>query len=480
MPTSSRLILSTLALALAGCAASPPVSDLRLGPQYTQHINADQGVRADWWTAYGDAGLDAMIARALSDNHDVRIALSRVQQARAGLDMSLARLLPSLSLVAGQSDQRSRLPEAFKTRGSPDIEATRLGAELGWELDLFGAARASRRAFGQDALASESAAAGARLLVSAEVARHWFLLKAVRQQLQLVDGLVTSSECHRALVNERFQAGLASAFERDQAEAEAAAVVAERPGLVTQQTALQARLAVLIGVSPLQAASLPQPALADWPVISPVAPGQPLDLLSRRPDLVAAEHQLAAEGERLTEARRSYLPRFFLSAVGGTQNLVINGMTQNGIGFSQVAATFSLPLFSAGRIAAQNEAQSARRDQALLQYEKQVLTALEEVEASLAQQTNQREALTARQQGAEARARGLAHGEQLRARGQIDQIQLEALRRASLATEQRLTESRLQLTLADIQLHKALGGGWHSAPETRPLPDLITAAGDTP
>lgn len=483
MQIRNTLPVIAVALMVGGCSAPQPQSALTTGTAFfkdpTLATSPAAEVTADWWKRYGDLHLNAFMQTALANNQDVKIALTRVMEARAGADAALTRLLPSLSINASRTDQRTTLPDAFKQRGSPDVQATRLGGELTWELDLFGAARASQRAFAQTALASAAGAHGARLLISSEVAKQWFLLKSAKRQATLLEAAIASLQQQRALVALRRQAGLSSQFDLDRLDTELNTLSAQRPGLDALQASLQARLAVLSGQSPLTiAAPLRAVEVSAWPTIAPISPGQPVDLLSRRPDLVAAEHQLAAEGERLTEARRNLLPKVFVNVLGGTQNLLINGLTQNGIGFQQSAAIFSLPVFNAGRLSALQDVQAARQQQALLQYEKSVLQAMEEVEVSLVVHAGQRTALESRTHALMTSASSLRHGHQLRQQGQIDQIQLEALTRLHLQQQQQHLSTQLDTVLADIQLHKALGGGWQTPEGTRPLPDLITANGE--
>ncbi|MCZ8014442.1 MAG: TolC family protein [Limnobacter sp.] len=480
MRTFRNILALAITLSLGACATQQPTSTLAVGDRFFADPSASQGISTDWWTRYADPELNTLIQNALTNNHDIKLAVARVMEARAGLDAAFTRLLPTLSINGGQSEQRTTLPDPFKQRGSPDVKATRIGAELSWEVDLFGATRASQRAFEQNGMAAESAVHGARLLVSSEVAKQWFLLKSAKQQVALLASAIESLQKQRELIQLRREMGLSSQFDLDRVDAELNLLIGQRPALAALEASLQARLAVLSGRSPLSGMSnTPAIQTNNWPTIAAVLPGQPIELLARRPDLVAAEHQLAAEGERLLEARRNFLPKVFINVLGGTQNLLINGLTQNGIDFRQSAAIFSLPVFNAGRLSALEDAQSARQQQFLLQYEKSVLTAMEEVEVSLVLHAGQRDTLQSRTRALAASASSLGHGQTLRQHGQIDQIQLEMLTRAHLQAQQQHLNAQLDTVLADIQLHKALGGGWQAQADSRPLSSLITAIGET-
>lgn len=471
---------------LAACAATPPKPAVTLSPGFSgtagNHAgdtagNSTVSTPADWWHVFNDPVLDRMIARGLANNHDTRLAVSRVQMARAGVTASQSRLLPGLALTGSHSDSRTGLPPPYKN-GEPDIKADRIGAELSWEIDLFGAAQAARRAAKHDLLAAEAGIDGARLLVSGEIARQYYTLRAARERLSLLEDILDTLRKTEALTRKREAAGLASPFDVELTSGERLNAEALQPQLSTLVTATQARLAVLLGQNPGE--PLPEldglPQHATWPDPGAPATGQPADLLSRRPDLRAAEQQLAAESERLREARTNYLPKIFLSAVFGGEGLTINKIALSPVRYSNVAAAFSAPLFAGGRIRAGVEAQSAREQQALINYEKLILTAVEEVEVSLAAVSDEHRRVGMLNGAATARHQALKHGESLYRAGQIDLLQLQTLQRAALAADQSLVESEAQRALNTIRLHQSLGGGWQQpATIEKPVPAAAPA-----
>lgn len=452
------VFLAVTGVLLSACAGTPLQSAVTLSPAYQQASAGTAAVAGDWWRVFNDPVLDTLIDRGLAGNHDARLALARVRQAQAGTSAAQSRLLPSLALTGSQADSRSGLPAPYKN-GSPDTQSTRVALDLNWELDLFGAARASRRAAGRDLLAAEAGIDGSRLLVSSEIARQYFILQGARERLRLLDEILLTLRRTEDLTRKRFAAGMASELDVQLSSGERLNTEALQPQLQTLVVATQARLAVLMGQDPSQAGVVPASALVAWPDLGPVAPGQPVELLARRPDLRAAEQQLAAESDRLKEARLNYLPRFFLNAVFGGQDLTLNSIALAPVRYSNVALAFSAPLFN-GRIRAGIEAQSAREQQALINYEKLILTAVEEVEVSLAALSDERRRTGLLTAVAAARHKALGHGESLYRAGQIDLLQLQILQRAALAADQTLVESEAQRVLNTIQLHKALGGSW--------------------
>ncbi|MEL0028689.1 MAG: efflux transporter outer membrane subunit, partial [Perlucidibaca sp.] len=439
-PLSPRSLSLLPLMLLAGCAATPPSPQVTLPSGYAGAVAGPAvATPADWWQVFRDPALDRLIAQGLVANHDARLALTRVQLARAGVTASQSRLLPTVAATGSYSDQRSGLPAPYKN-GEPDVQSGRLGAELSWELDLFGAARAARRAARHDLLAAQAGVDGTRLLVSGEIARQYYTLRGASERLHLLDGILDTLRLTEALTRKREAAGLASPLDVDLASGERANAEALRPQLQTLITATRSRLSVLLGVAPGQ----PLPALDGlpsgdaWPMPEAPTTGQPADLLARRPDLRAAGEQLAAESERLREARSNYLPRVFLSAVFGGQDLTINQVALSPVRYSNVAAAFSAPLFSAGRIRAGVDAQSAREQQALISYEKLILTAIEEVEVSLAAVNDEHRRGELLSAAVQDRRQALRRGERLYRAGQIDLLQLQTMQRAALAADQSL------------------------------------------
>lgn len=474
---SRPALLAVGGVFLAACAGSPLQPAVKLSPAYQQSADGAVAVAGDWWRVFNDPALDQLIARGLAGNHDARLALARVQQAKAGTTAAESRLLPSLVLTGSQADSRTGLPPPYKN-GSPDTQSTRVALDMNWELDLFGAARAARRAAGRDLLAAEAGIDGTRLLVSSEIARQYFILRGARERLLLLDDILGTLRKTEELTRKRFAAGMASELDVELASGERLNTEALQPQLQTLVVATQARLAVLMGQDPSQAGIVPAAAtttaaLAAWPDPGPVTPGQPVELLARRPDLRAAEQQLAAESERLKEARLNYLPKFFLNAVFGGQELTLNSIALAPVRYSNVALAFSAPLFN-GRVRAGIEAQTAREQQALINYEKLILTAVEEVEVSLAALSDERRRTGLLTAVATARHKALGHGESLYRAGQIDLLQLQTLQRAALAADQSLVESEAQRALNTIQLHKALGGSWQQPAAPAPATQTST------
>lgn len=455
-------------LLLSACAGTPDGAvreqPAALSATAYRHEGAAIGAfDADWWQRFGDATLAALVAEAQRANLDLRIAVERVQQARAGRTAAASRLAPTVALNGSASEQHSGLPDEVK-RGQPDLRALRAGLDLGWEIDLFGAARAAADAATLDAEAAAAAAQGARLLAAGEVARQYLAWQGARARLERLQALLSTQAETERLTRSRATEGLSSRFDVARAAAETQALAAQLPPLRTLIAATEHQIAVLLGRSPTQAVALLNAAspavLAEVPAL---APGQPVELLARRPDLRAAERQLAAEGARLREAHADLLPKFFLSAVLGREDLRVNGLDLAPVGFRSLAAAFAMPLFNAGRLRAAQERASSRERVAALAYERAALGALQEVESALVALAQERERAAPLEALLQERRAALRHAESLRREGQIDLLQLLDVQRGLIAAELSLVEHRTQRALDAVQLYRALGGGWETA-----------------
>jgi NodT family efflux transporter outer membrane factor (OMF) lipoprotein len=358
----------------------------------------------------------------------------------------------------------------------PDTRALRAGVDVAWEIDLAGGVRAARDAAQADTTAAAAGVQGARLLVASEVGKQYFVLRSAEERLRIVQALADAQRQTAARVQSRLREGQASAFDHDRARAEADALDAQVPALRMLVGTTQTKLAVLLGRNP-SARVVDADNTFAWPAARAIAVGQPSELLRRRPDLVAAEARVGAEALRTAEARAQWWPKLFLSALVGREDLRLNALDLAPVHFSNVALAFAMPIFNAGRIDAGIRVQSARADEALLAWQKAVLVAVQEVEDSLLVRSQEAERSVALALTVEHRRRSLQRAESLQREGQIDLLVLLDVQRSVLASELALSDSRLQQALADVQLYKALGGGF---PTTQPSTDTTSLAARTP
>lgn len=473
----SRALKLALGLALTGlaaCSAVQPSPDPALSAssmRFGQTADAGPADISAWWARLGDDTLNQLLRQAAVDNIDVRVALQRVRQARAGEAARASALWPTIGLSGSASDSRTTFPDTVK-QGSPDTRAARGALETGWELDLFGGRRAASRAAGEDAMAAAMGVDGARLMVVGEVARQYVIWQSARERLRLLESLTATQAQLRGLAERRHAQGLEGRLGLTIASADLAHVQAQAPALRTLMAVTQSRLAVLLARQAdslnTTLASSPRPAWLDdqarAAVFGPPPPvGLPVDLLARRPDVQAARHQWLAETHRLQSAKADLLPKLFLNALLGRQDVSLNGLDLAPVRYSQAALVFSMPLFNAGRIRAAIEAQAATETQAVLNYQRTVIQAVEDVDNSLVAWRSEQARTAALDEAVAARRAALGHARSLHREGQVGLQEPLDAQRALVASELERLDSRAQQALNLIGLHNALGGGWTAA-----------------
>lgn len=457
-----------IAALLLGCASAPVDQPTPVLPRVEANFRygGNQPTTpfdAGWWTAFADPALASLITRALAANHDVLIAAERVRQARAGSAAAASRLRPTVALTASASDQRTTLGDEFK-RGITDTRVYRAALDLGWEIDAFGAARASASAAELDALAAKAGVQAARLGVASEVARQYTLNASARLRLAKLRSLLAAQNASEALTRRQQVEGLASQLDVARVAGETQSLAALLPPLETLAAVTESKIAVLLGTSP----STPLPELraarsVALPTAPPMALGQPADLLLRRPDLQAAQMQWLAEGARLRESQADLWPKLFVSGVLGGEDLTINLLNTGPARYTNLALAFSMPLLNAGRLKANVERLSARERAATLQFEQATLKALQDVENSLMALDKERDRNRLLEAATGERRTAVRLAQSLAREGQVNQLRVLEAQRGEIAAELSALESQTELVLGAIQLFKAMGGGWQLA-----------------
>jgi NodT family efflux transporter outer membrane factor (OMF) lipoprotein len=465
-----RRLFLVLPLLAAGCT---------VGPDY--HRPAMPGEAAGWatpaaaradqstvivapWQALGDTTLDALIAKALAANSDIAEAKGRLREARALLGGAQARGLPSISASADAQQTQVSLNGQFPAKNIPNFDRNfplfDAGFDASWEIDLWGGNRRGVEAARGQLRAAQARATDVRLQVVAEVARTYAQLRAAQTMLASARTDAEAQAKTAALVEQRYRAGEASAFDNNRAAEQARSTAAAIPGLEADARAAALKLGVLTGQPPEA-----MQALADQPAALPAPPanvavGARADMLRRRPDISAAEADLAAATANIGVETANLYPR--LSLTGSFSQQARTGsdlFSGDSFGFS-VGPRLKWAIFDFGQVRAQIKAADARADQAAARYTKAVLNALADSETAINRYAAAQATLAARD---EARARSRAALDLARQRYQAGEDDLLALLSAQSAFTQadRNAASAHEAALeAYIALVKALGGGW--------------------
>ncbi len=471
----TRATLTTLALAIslsvAGCAsleprlpeAAPAIPATLPAPGTTTTTTTAESSRAvpatatvgevGWRDFFSDARLNEVLALALANNRDLRVAVLNVERARAQYRIQRADRLPALGVNA----QMERIGA-----DNPALESETHRASLGlsaFELDLFGRVHNLSQSALQRYLASESAQRSVQLALIAEVANSWLSLGADRELLRIAEATLDSYEQSLRLTEKRQQLGAASELVLYQTRAiveSARADVARFTGQVAQDTnALNLLVGQIVDASLLPDAFQPQIS-----GLGPLPAGLPSEVLLRRPDVIAAEHRLLAANADIGAARAAFFPSISLTAGIGSISGELSGLFESNTGFWSFVPQINIPIFQGGRLRARLGMARADRDIALAEYEKSIQSGFREVADALA--LGQSLAVQHRAQAALLEAAQKAHDlSQARYDAGLDSflVLLDA-RRTLYAARQSLLATQLAEQGNRVTLYKALGGGW--------------------
>ncbi len=414
-----------------------------------------------WWTLFKDPALNSLITRAVAVNPDLKIAETRIREARAQRRLAVATGLPSLDVGGSYTNSRrsERLVSNVETQ---DLFQADFDAD--WEIDVFGGIR--RQVEAADALLSATVESQRDICVSltAEVARSYLELRASQHRLAIARENSRTQEQTVELVRNKLQIGLGGELEVAQAETLFAQTTAQIPAL--DSSALQAmhQLALLLGQQPHSLKTeltQPGPPLPVPPQIPAILPSE---LLRQRPDIRGAERQLAAATANVGAATAALFPRFSLAALIGVQSSSLDELITKGSNFWAAGPVVRWPLFDGGKTRANIAISETRRERAQVIYEKTVLAALTETENALV--ALDRERVTQQRLGeavhASQRAVIIARG-QYKA-GITTFLNVLQSENSLYQNQDKLAQSDQRLALNMIALYKALGGGWRDQP----------------
>jgi multidrug efflux pump len=413
-----------------------------------------------WWEVFGDTNLNALELQALQANQQLQAAVARVDQARDVARVSFGELLPNVTADPSYTRQRYS-PSANPSFGPLTANTFSTPLDLSYEVDLWGRVRRSFESARADAQASLADFYNVLLTLNADLAENYFSLRALDAEIAAVADTVDLRREQVRLVRGRFDGGIGSELEVAQAETELATTEADAAALAQQRDELENAIAVLVGENPATfhlAAQTP----ANWNPASPQIPaGLPADLLQRRPDVAAAERQLASANAKIGVSKAAFFPVVTLTGSAG----YLSGSASTLFNWESRTWSFgpgvSLPLFAGGVNRANLRRAREVYDEALANYRQQVLIAFSDVENSLSgirHLDDQSEAQTRAVKDAE-RATALAT-DRYRS-GIVAYIEVVDSSRDALTAERANAELSGQRLIAAVQLIKALGGGWN-------------------
>ena len=465
----AAIIAFGAAAVVAGCSLAPryrepdtaePAAAFREMGEWKLATPADGEPRGRWWTVFRDPTLDELEARVTTANQDLRAALARLQQARAQTRIAWAGYFPTLTAAASARRTRTSLNgPSYVASKSPLSNDFNVGAELSYELDLFGRVRNTVAG----ARANEQATAGdvavLDLSVHAELATDYFTLRGLDAQQVLLDQTVADYTKALQLTRNLYQGGAAAIADVQQATAQLESARAQADDTRLRRAQMEHAVAVLVGepATTFHLAAAPLPADAAPP---PIDPGLPSKLLERRPDVAAAERRVAGANAAIGVARAAYFPVFSLSGAIGLESVSTANWLQAPSRVWSVGPQALLTLFDAGLHKAQTEAARAAYDEQVARYRGTVLTAYQEVEDNLAA-LRQLEQESVSEAAAVAATQGALDQAAYRYRGGIvTYLEVVSTENAALAARLAAVDIQTRRIAASVLLVRALGGDW--------------------
>ncbi len=480
-----RLVTLLPVLFACGCALGPDYErpDVSAPSAYEQELDSGETIaNLQWWELFQDEELQRLITIAVQESQNVAIAAARVEEARARYGFVRADLFPRVDGRAGA--QRGNLAEQILPGTGAGIqEGYTLAADLSWEVDIFGKLRRSTQAARSELLATQYGENAVIISLVADVASAYLLLRDLDAQREISMRTQRGRLDSLEIIQARFDKGTVPLLDVNQAEIEE--VDATVRLVETERAIIQTEnlISVLLGRSPGRIKR--GVSLEDQPFPPDVPAGLPSELLQRRPDVLAAEQQLAAQTARIGVAKALRWPSLSLTGSLGLASNDISDLLDSDSKIWSVGADFFAPIFNSGKLKRQVEIEVARTEQLLNQYELTVLQSLREVDDALAGIRTYRDESTARRRQVAA-ARSASDLSWARYNGGVaSYLEVLETQRALFRAELESSITYRQQLVSIVQLYKALGGGWdyvRTMPGGAPAPSgaPVSPTGGTP
>jgi multidrug efflux system outer membrane protein len=444
------------------------------------------GADLGWREFLRDARLQKLIELSLVNNRDLRVAMQRVEQARAQYGIQRGEQYPSIG--AGIQGTRERLPPNMRQGGSASPStAASYQAGIGlttFEIDLFGRLKSLSEAALQQYFATEQARKSVQLTVVSSVAQSYFNLRAAEVELDLTKQTLASRQQSYSLVKSRFDGGVASELDLNQSKSLLDSASADLASLARARSQAINALVLVIGM-PLPD-DLPPPAVFGRDqLLAAVPAGLPSQLLERRPDILAAENQLQSANANIGAARAAFFPTISLTGLLGTLSPSLGTLFKGGQGYWSFSPSITTPIFAGGSIRSGLDLARASERLAVAQYEQSIQQAFREVSDALAGEATYGAQLDALRALAASSSRTLELSN-LRYQGGVDSyLQVQTAQVNDFSAQLGLVQAGQAALNNRVELYKALGGGWaETTPENIPTATgettLEKAAGTTP
>lgn len=454
-----KTFIALAAALLAGCTLIPkyerPAAPVADSFPYPAASSGTPATQLGWQDFFADETLRGLVRTALANNRDLRVAVLNVEQARAQVDVARASLFPTVNAAFNYTRQPA-------TPSTPHTLYTAGLAVSAWEIDLFGRIRSQTEAASAQYLGSEEGRKAAQMALVSSVANTWLALVADDELLAITQDTLKTREESLRLTRLRFENGVASEIDSRQAETLYESARAANAALRRQRAVDLDSLALLLG-QPVPA-DLRTPAGTSAVSFPDLPAGVPSEVLTARPDVRQAEQQLIAANANIGAARAAFFPHISLTAQAGSASTALSGLFKSGTWGVTFAPTVALTVFDAGRNSANLRSADVQRDIAVAQYEKAVQSAFKEVADALAGRANFGEQVDAQRRAIDADQARLKLAQLRYDNGVASYLDLLDAQRTLYADQQVYVQAKLAQLQNQVQLYKALGGGWNPVP----------------
>ena len=465
----TTLAAAAALLLLAGCSLQEPYqrpdavrASYPTGAAYAPDDSNGKVAAADtgWAEFLGDPALRQLVRLALDNNRDLRVAMLRVEQARAQLQLQRAASLPQVNLAAnGSNSKNNSASSSDASRNHGVTHNQSVGLSSSWELDLFGRLGSLNEVAREQYLSTDYARQAAQLALVAQVSEQYLAMLAYGEQLAVSNETARAAQESLRIVKLRFDTGTGSELDATLAQGTLQQAQANQAALTRQQAQARNALELLLGQA-MPADLPPATPLRQLAFLADIPAGLPSELLLRRPDVQQAEAQLRAENARIGAARAAFFPRIALTATAGTASSSLGNLFQAGSGAWSFAPQLLLPLFDGGANRANLDAARVAKDIGVAQYQKSVQVAFREVADGLAARGTYESELAARQAYSETQQRRLALAELRYDNGVDDYLSVLNAKTDLYNAQIALVTARLNRWNSLLELYRALGGGW--------------------
>jgi len=470
-PSPWRIVAfsAVLLLVLSSCAVGPNYQRPELnvpgefrGPPPAAKTNSL--AELPWWDVFKDPDLKRLIGQALTNNFDLRIAISRVEQAAAIAAQNRALFFPQVN-YAGEVARGKNATVASPTpiaNGGVTGSTASISGSASWDIDLWGRLRRLNESARAQYLASQQAQRAVAISVISQVAQAYFRLLALDSQLAIARRSTNSFGESLRIFSQRLEQGVISKLETSAAEAALASAAATVPEIERQIVAQENLIDVLLGQNP--AAVARHRSLDEENLTLMIPPGLPSDLLRRRPDILETEQFLVSANAQVCVAVANFFPQLTLTGLFGQVSPELSAFTAGGANAWGIAANLSGPLFQGGKLRGQYRQAKSAREESRLQYESTVLNAFQEVSNDLVSLQKLGEEREQQARAVEAYRVAVQVSMERYVAGRASYYEVLQEQQQLFPAENSLVQTQLNQLLSYIQLYQGLGGGFGQEP----------------